>query len=133
MIRYYEWDYDAQIVTEYARHGQCNKCGECCHWTVHFGAIKPYRARSLRNGSGSTTGRGIWQEINLGRWSYFFCLGNMEPGGECPSFDEETNLCNAHEGTERGKICELWPFSPRCLEHFPQCGYSFSIVEQGPF
>jgi len=132
MLRYYEWDYDTKTVTEYARRGQCNKCGECCRWAVHYIGVKPYRARSLRNGSSGTTGEGVWQEIDCGRWSYYFSIANVEPGGECWNFDAAANLCKVHADAGRGKICTLWPFSPRCLEHFPQCGYSFEILGTWP-
>jgi len=133
-LKYYDWDYVNGVCIQYRRTGECRKCGKCCLSSVHYGAVKPYRAGNMRNGGPATDGGGLWHEIHIGRRGYFFKLGsvaalaNNEP--KCGGFDELSGLCLEHEHPGRGRICTLWPFSPKCLEHFPGCGYSFEEIDR---
>jgi len=123
--RFLEWNYDTGIVTEYKRLGNCNHCSACCHRIIACVFIKPGRSRNPRNGSASTDGVGVWNELNLGRWSYYF--GNIKAKGDyngCQALVD--NMCSNHNNKD--KICSGWPFSPSNTEEFPNCGYSFEKI-----
>ena len=129
MRRYLEWDYVADTVTEYKRDGKCERCGACCGATITFTAIHPYK-RSLRGG-GRVSGReGIWQEVNTGRWRYFVRVLKIEIDlpKTCGELSED-KLCTMHK--DKCFLCKEWPFSPRCIAPFPECGYSFTEIQRG--
>jgi Fe-S-cluster containining protein len=121
-MRFYEWNYDSDIVTEYHRSGECKQCGKCCQAQITFNVVKP-RRNIGRKGGATTNELGVWSEVNLGRWSYFWKITDVDfdyDGCECQN---EKGLCDYHD--EKENICALWPMSPKCLEHFPDCGYAF--------
>ena len=131
MTRYYEWDYNSMEVTEFKRKGKCLQCGQCCRARITFTFTKPARSGRACDGGGETNGEGIWQEVNRGRWRYFWKLGKIEPGTiTCEALTEE-GLCEAHN--EKSHLCAWWPMSPRCIADFAGCGYSFEEVNHWKF
>jgi len=76
-----------------------------------------------------TNGEGIWQEVKIGRWRHFFRLIkiNLDELG-CNDCDDDTGLCGIYGNDIRSWICNEWPFSPRCIVPFPECGYSFEEI-----
>ena len=130
-MRYFEWDYDRGVVTEYERLGECKRCGECCHWEIHLQFVKPAYGDDPRKGAGNgTDGQGKWMDFTgedgrrrLWKWSF------AKPNIPCSGLTAE-GLCLDHDN--KAPVCALWPFGPQCLEHFPECGYSFHAVGEWP-
>lgn len=129
MRRYFEWDYVADTVVEYTRHGNCKGCGLCCEARITFTAIRPYK-RSLKGGGRASGSDGIWQEVNTGRWRYFVKILSIDIGHNkaCGELQDD-RMCAMHD--DKSFLCREWPFSPRCIAPFPGCGYSFTEVQQG--
>ena len=127
-VKFYEWNYSAGEVTEYRRVGECAQCGECCRALVRYSFIKPPRRKNPRNGGPATSGEDIWQEVNHGRWSYFFGITEIELGADSCGGLTGGDLCEEH--ATKDHICADWPFSPRCIGLFPSCGYSFEEISQ---
>jgi len=132
MKRYLEWDYVADTVIEYKRHGECNKCGGCCRTRVTYEIETPFKSERKAGGH-NTDHTGIWQEVYQGRWRHFFKTIKVNMAGPgCGDFGSDglgdDGLCS-HYG-ERSWICREWPFSPRCVAPFPECGYSFTEVRR---
>jgi Fe-S-cluster containining protein len=126
--RYFEWDYVANRVIEWVRVGDCCQCGACCRVGIGFTFHEPYKAQKA--GGHETDGKGIWQEVRVGRWRHFFRIEYMALKGRgCPSL--ERGLCTEY-GT-RPWICREWPFSPRCIEAIPECTYGFREVGRWSF
>ena len=127
--RYVVWDYVANWAIEYKRLGECNRCGDCCVAHVGFTTQKPYSA-GRKAGGHKTSNEGAWQEVNTGRWRHFYQLLSIVPneGSKCPDKFTEDRLCAGHEDEERPWICKEWPFSPRCVEAFDECSYSFEEI-----
>lgn len=126
--RFYEWDWDAGVVTQFARAGECKKCGECCKRSISLVASPPFYGNNGRNGGYSCKRTGIWQEIKQGRWRRFY---KVDLVGLSKSLCAELglgNLCKRHD--EKDALCRLWPFSPRCLAQLSDCGYSFQTIDQ---
>ena len=128
--RYFEWDYVVNRVMEWARVGHCCQCGACCRADIgfEFESTRVYRAKKA--GGYHTAGKGVWQEICVGRWRHFFRIDWVAVDGRgCGSL--EKGLCTEYE--HRPWICREWPFSPRCIEALPECTYGFREVLRGPF
>lgn len=127
MPRYYEWDEDNEIVTEYKRHGSCNACGDCCRALVSFKVAGEYEDNDSKNGGSTTDGKGKWAEVFDGERT-FFRVYNQELGKNvCSSLID--NLCEVHNTNKPG-VCKKWPFSPRDIEPYENCGYRFEFVGQ---
>ncbi len=127
--RYFEWDYVANTVIEWERHGTCNRCGVCCEASVTYEIQSPYK-RSMRYGGRETDHKGIWQEVHTGRWRYFFKVVRVDVNSPtvCGELTDD-KLCAMH--ADKCFLCQEWPFSPRCVAPFPECGYSFTEVQRG--
>lgn len=120
-MKFYEWDYDNGIVTQYERLGECRQCGECCRATINLGCIKPPY---------NTDGKGVWCDTLSGRYRYLFKVTGVELGtGDCCRL--VNGLCLDHG--KKLAICRLWPMGPCCIESFPGCGYSFREIGHWPF
>ena len=126
-IVYREWDMDNDLVTEYERQGECLHCGECCRHRIALSYTDDKAAPGIH---------GIWNEARADGWSFCVQVTQIAPER---SFDDdypcskltEDNLCSIHgQSTDNQQLCDQWPLAPRCLEHFPQCGYSFTEVCQ---
>ena len=50
-LRFFEWDYMRGVVTEYARLGECNGCGDCCKAMIRFHVASDPIDGVARNGS----------------------------------------------------------------------------------
>ena len=125
---YREWDMDGDVVTEYERHGECLRCGECCRHRIAL-------QYSKHDGKYHPGIHGVWNEVSSD--GYYFCvrLTSVDPertiadGHPCCALSED-NLCAARDQPDRQELCRQWPFAPRCLEHFPDCGYSFTKIRE---
>ncbi len=127
--RYFDWNLDNGLVIEYARGGECKKCGICCGSKIAVTVSDPYGGKP-GNGGKTTDGKGLWHEINRGRWRWFFKLKeiNRDCKTQCGSLTDE-GLCGKYRNV-RSRLCKEWPFSPHCLEKFPSCGYEFAELNR---
>lgn len=129
---YREWDYNSMRVTEYKRSGECKACGACCRAHVSFSHTTPPRAGDPYKGGSTTYGKGVWQEVDMGRWSYFYEITVDSEEKVCGCLSDK-NLCNYHEDPDRSMICRVWPIGPTCIAQFPLCGWSFECIGQWEF
>ncbi len=129
-MRFIEWDYDHNVATEYKRSGKCLQCGKCCRTHISFQLAGKARCGDWHNGSSATIGKGVWNELNLGRWSYFFgdvtLKDTLEDAKACSWLSRKDNSCRCYE--DRTRICSGWPFSLRNIEKLVGCGYGFEVV-----
>lgn len=129
-MRFFEWDYGHGIAAEYERQGECRKCGICCRQRVHFAYQKPPYKGEPRNGGKSTDGEGVWLEVQQGRWRHFYKIKNVDRGEPCSSLGND-NLCACHD--HKPLLCTVWPITPKCIEAFPDCGFSFKEIRRWAF
>lgn len=126
--RYFEWDYELNLVKEYKRKGKCKKCGSCCRAKIVFQSIGHSYRGDKRNGSKVTNGIGLWQEVNKGKWRYFYKIISIHPNQKtCQDLNNDNN-CQVYEN--KANICKDWPFSPICINQFPNCGYYFNEINE---
>ena len=129
MMVYREWDVDNDLVTEYERRGEGLRCGECCRHRLEL-------AYSKHDGAYHLGIHGTWHEVSGKGHLFYAQVTGVDPKrtfGEwspCSRLTED-NLCGIG-GRPRGdrQICDLWPLAPRCLECFPDCGYSFTKIRE---
>jgi len=121
--RYYLWDYDAGIVSEWQRLGECSQCGECCRIRLGYTVCR-------ENGKPCTTdGKGKWGEVAEGEERLFFRFQNAGAREQCDRL--LGNTCSVHGDDEaRSDLCKEWPICPLELVPFPDCGYSFERVSE---
>jgi len=129
-MRYREWDMDNDLVTEYERHGECLRCGECCRHRIEV----QYSKHDDKYHPGI---HGVWNEVSGN--GHYFCvqLTSIDPervigmgNNPCWALTDD-NLCSKHDLlAEHHELCHQWPLAPRCLEHFPGCGYSFTKIRE---
>lgn len=129
-----EWDFDNKIVTQYEREGRCNQCGECCKVKITFIGIP-----SLESSEGSsepqewwsgTDRSGTWNEIQWYGARKFIQLRKLALSEDrCKDLTRSNKCLMRLFGEWSSVFCMAWPLSPKCIEPFPNCGYSF--VETG--
>jgi Fe-S-cluster containining protein len=127
MRRYFEWDYPNDLVIEYRRDGSCKKCGECCRTRVAWEQSKPF-ASGKAGGHDTGNNKGVWQEVSTGRWRHFFRLHPIDREDTTSCCNLDGNICTRHK--DKPWICREWPFSPICIDSFPECGYSFTEIQR---
>jgi len=131
-VRYYQYDYDRRVVTEYARRGQCSKCGDCCRAFIAFQRTgNAVRGEGLSGGDSAQL-QGLWnvvddgQELRRYKMMAFIGWANRCTHLGCDS------LCSKYEDScARGAICIDWPMGPKCTEDLPTCGYWFESIGSG--
>ena len=131
-ISFTEWDYDNNVATEYERKGQCNQCGECCVAKITYIAIphlKDCDTLDPHNWWLYVDGKGIWNEVSWhGTRKYLKLTEIALIEKRCENLTR-SNKCLEHLFSGRSSLlCGMWPLSPRCVEPFPNCGFSFVEV-----
>jgi hypothetical protein len=128
--RFFEWDYDQNVVIEYERQGDCNSCGQCCMALIEFtiSGLKADRAINVGDGGPSTTGKGVWHEVRIGNKRRFFQVDRAEPNHKACSHLMEDMLCDVH--LTKPLLHKSWPMSPRQVIPFDQCSYTFREVDR---
>jgi hypothetical protein len=140
MTQFYEWDYDAHKIILWQRNGECNHCGECCK---KAGAIQFEVSDTMMSdntfpdgfnsqaGGDTTNGKGNWNEFQWHGQRRFF--GNVR------TLDKEVSPCSewqdgrcAIHNADKPVICHQWPLSPRQIEPYPDCSYTFEKIEEYP-
>jgi Fe-S-cluster containining protein len=133
MMRYAEIDYDASTVTEYARHGACNHCGDCCRPAVRFafcGLDSGASSDEKKAGGPTTDGKGKWQayEADDGvHWHYVSLIEVVPRELACEGLRAD-GTCDKYE--ERNPYCRNWPLTPTDITAFPRCGFSFTKIAE---
>lgn len=135
-MRFFEWDYENQIVVEYERLGDCNGCGDCCHAVIQFMvAGKFHEGQSdweMRgNGGSSTNGQGVWNEIRIGEQRRFFQVNEVrtQGGTRCSSLTDDMR-CGIHQ--TKPLLHKAWPMAPQQVTPFERCSYTFREIARWP-
>lgn len=135
-MRYFEWDYDNDTLTEFVREGECNGCGACCMTVIKWQysqanrdeieARTGLRSWNPSNGVSQAHREGVVTEIRIGDKSrYYADLVVTDKAERCPCLTSDKR-CAVHTGKRR--ICTAWPMSPRHVEPFKECSYSFREI-----
>jgi Fe-S-cluster containining protein len=136
-IRYFEWDYNNNVVVEYERLGECNGCGDCCMALIRFFVTTKAQTTDRQetwyiagNGGVSTTGMGVWSEVQIGGKRRFYEVLEVSPGGKtCPHLTEDKR-CDIH--ATKPLFHKVWPIMPSQVTPFERCSYSFREVGRRP-
>ena len=126
---------DGELV-KYERSGSCKQCGKCCRDTritfqFKVGAIVQEHSteEDIREEDWSKL-EGWSMFLAQGTWWYF---GRFEicdeAGRKCPALEGD-NLCTNWMEEDFRPICRYWPFGPSNIEYFPECGFSFTKLEE---
>jgi Fe-S-cluster containining protein len=127
----YHWDYDQKLVIQYLRQGQCSKCGSCCKGYLPVSVVNRYDPDNPLRGGKSTTGKGIWIEVNHNGQRVFFKTGIFQPREKVCNHLNENNECASY--FQRPLFCQEFPLSPDNIMAFPECTYSFEKVGEWTF
>lgn len=142
MTRYIQWNFDKNEAVEYQRHGECNRCGQCCKTLIKFrGTLHPelpenatYEDEDIRNGVMGADYRGIWNEVQNERGDRRF-FGDIQilpdeehnPCSELRGQGDE-HSCNVH--FDKTLLCSAWPLSPDHVTPFAECSYKFEEINR---
>lgn len=133
MTRYFEYDYDRGVVTEYERQGECNQCGDCCRADIAIsvqGLAPDTERATFMAGGPATSGAGVWQVVEDEGGLHCYQVAWVSPGtSACPSLDA-AGRCGAY--AERHKYCQRWPLTPADIQPFPRCGFRFVEIGAWP-
>lgn len=129
MIRYYQYDFDKGIITEYARRGQCLRCGDCCRAEITFEWAGDKVRGNGKNGGCAVDGRDLWQVVeDEEELRCYKVTGFIGWNMRCGSLGDG-NLCIEHDKPpSRHGICQDWPMGPKCNEDLPTCGFTFETI-----
>lgn len=139
MIRYFEWNFDTKMVTEFVREGECNGCGQCCVAMIRFNrSIPPSFDDSIQ--LGDSLGRsGVWFEVQDGEMRRFMQHVAIEPQSRdqaCGHLTDD-NRCGIHALknflADKYALCATWPIHPDQVAAFDQCSYSFTKLAEWTF
>lgn len=131
-----EWDYENGKAILWRRLGECNNCGACCkiaktiQYDVTYDMDYETHEQSQYYGGRYTSEDGIWNEIQFDEQRRYF--GNMrslnKPHVEpCNQWKHE---CCAVHNEDKPVLCKQFPMSPRNIEAFPDCSYTFEKVKE---
>jgi hypothetical protein len=136
-VRYFEWDYENNVVIEYEREGDCNGCGDCCMAVIRFYVTartnpddKHTAWQEAGNGGVTTTGKGVWNEIQIGGKRRFFQLQEVTPEAHRCNHLTEDKRCDIH--FTKPLFHKVWPMAPSQVSPFERCSYSFREIDRRP-
>jgi Fe-S-cluster containining protein len=116
---------DGEFVL-YKRNGKCLSCGECCRGNLI--TARTTTSQDAKEGVdlplSNWDGYSVFQVGDIWRW-YKAELTNKPR--ICASLNG--NKCDCWQTDEWPEFCRYWPFHPRDIEPFPDCGFSFEISE----
>jgi Fe-S-cluster containining protein len=133
-MRYFEWDFDNDIVIEYARSGECSECGACCMAVIRFNAFNkgigktnPILGWDNRNGEFINPASGVVNDLEInGKHRYFWNVRvTNEPYVACTMLSEDKR-CKIHLG--KHLLSRAWPMSPKQVTPFAECTYMFEEI-----
>jgi hypothetical protein len=133
IMRFFEWDYDADSVVEYARDGECNECGACCSVLIKFapyptgqGQLNPILGWDSRNGEFINARKGKITEVRVGGKSrYFYDITITDEPERCAMLTDD-NRCRVHLG--KRLLSRAWPITPDQVAAFKDCSYTFREI-----
>lgn len=133
---YREWNYDTGKITEYARSGECNGCGDCCIALIRyrFARLKGRKGGNWGHMGIGTSHKGIWYEIKEGKRSRTMqpLETAMRPRKEACSMLQENNQCAVHDQKDWKRdiatLCDVWPINPEQIKPFDKCSYVFTVI-----
>lgn len=128
-LRFFEWDYDNDLVTEFERSGDCNGCGACCMGLIRFmvaGGDTLKANHNPRNGGPTTDGAGVWLSVAVGGKARYFKMVSIEKTDHRCSMLTTDNKCRIHLG--KSLFSRAWPMNPSQIEPFDRCSYAFREV-----
>lgn len=128
------WIIEDGVLVCYTREGECLRCGECCRGRriVYRRFVSPI---GEDDGQDEDT---IWPEYE--GWSVFYAQGTWwyyctreitpEDGKQCEVLGSDNTCLKWEDPKDFKPICRYWPYHPKDLEEFPDCGFSFR--KEGP-
>lgn len=133
--RYFRFDYDRGLVTEYVREGECNGCGACClvviKWLASNNRDLGDKANAWNAGNGDRwmdAEEGIYTAVYWGeQWRFFRSLQITDEAHRCGSLTAD-NRCSVHLG--KRLISRAWPMLPEHVTPFPECSFQFREIAQ---
>jgi Fe-S-cluster containining protein len=127
----FHWDYDQKLVIQYLRQGQCSKCSSCCQGHLPICVVDKYDPDIPQQGGKSTTGKGIWIEVNHKQNRVFFNTGEFQPRQKVCNHLNDKNECASY--FQRPLFCQEFPLSPDNIIAFPECTYTFKKIGEWSF
>jgi hypothetical protein len=130
----YVWIIEDGVPTLYERKGECNRCGECCcnhtiKYQIYTGADRSDEEKEA----------GDWSEwegwtafLAQGMWWYIKVtdIDDDEKDTPCPLYSPEEGCTVWQDSIYFKPICRYWPFHPKDLEHYPNCGFILERVKE---
>lgn len=131
------WTVENGELVKLERSGKCNQCGKCCRdfkirFTMEVGGVTQDHGAEEDIQEGDWSKREGWSMfLAQGTWWYFgnFSIDEEPEFHGCPAL-KDGNVCTNWQAEDFRPICRYWPFLPSNLEHFPDCGFSFQVVEE---
>jgi hypothetical protein len=131
------WIVENGAYVKYIRHGSCNKCGLCCcsneigikMEACMSGDSGPSRPDINRGGNFDEWEGYSHHSDQRVDWWWKLDVKDKITGSVCESFDPLTNLCDVWDEDDFPAVCRYFPFHPRDIEKFPDCGFSFERVD----
>lgn len=129
------WIVEDGVLVEYRRSGECKRCGQCCcgvtiNYTEGMQFVSSEKGEEKQQDLEWSEYEGYSVFRAQGLW-WYFRTNSIEENAEdrCEALSAE-GQCEDWGDPERFKpICRYWPYHPKDLEHFPDCGFSFEKVE----
>lgn len=136
--RYLEWNFNTGKVTEWARQGECNGCGQCCMARIRYSiSLRTRKPPKWQGGEGQYSAimgtrashEGIWLEVREGRSRRFISPVIVENRDHrCAALTDDLQ-CRMHafKRFQRDSLalCDTWPIHPDQVSAFDQCSYTF--------
>lgn len=124
------WAVEGGKLVRYARSGACNLCNKCCKGYRIIYKLEVSLTQD-QSDKGGTEDWASWEGWSIfyaqGTWWYIEVTVGDDPEAfeGCDALTEE-GLCSKWQDLKGFKpICRYWPFHPKDLEKFPECGFSF--------
>ncbi len=141
--RYIEWDFDKGVVVEYKRHGECNRCGDCCVALIQFtidGRYSPLlktriAATSTEDKKAVDNAPNVWIELKADdkRYLHKMLEIDVEHKQPCGKLIIEDGVASCKIQFDKDVFHKEWPMSPQHVTPFPRCSYSFEKVKEWKF
>ena len=119
---------DGELVS-YLRKGDCNKCGRCCCQNVIGIRLEAFVGRAEDGEPDYSQWEGWSYHLGqkVGWWWKLDVKDEMQESG-C-SAQNSDGLCGDWD-SDLPAVCRYFPMHPRDIEKFPECGFSFVVLEE---
>ncbi len=131
------WTVENGKLIRLERSGKCNQRGKCCKdYRITFkfevgSVVQDHGAEEDVQEADWSNREGWSMFLAQGTWWYFgdFRITRDSEFEGCPSL-KDGSVCANWQGEDFRPICRYWPLHPSNLECFPDCGFSFEVVEE---